>query len=129
MKVHPGSLALGAVGLVVGVLAVGALREATLSTHEAIAPDSEVEVVVSASTRGGEPGQTLVEMVDAQLRTCRLEVNSDVVGEVEALGDGRFRATLAPAMDETNKRQFRGCVEDWQIDHVSLNVVTLENAT
>ena len=99
----------------------------TLSTHEPIAPDSEVEVVVSASTRGGEPGQTLVEMVDAQLHTCRLEVNSDVIGEVESLGDGQFRATLAPAMDETNRRQFRGCVEDWQIDHVSLNIVSLDN--
>jgi len=129
VKVHPGTLALGAVGLVVGALAVGALREATLSTHEPIAPDSEVELVVSADTRGGEPGQTLVEMVDAQLRTCRLEVNSDVIGEVEALGDGRFRAVLAPAMDETNRRQFRGCVEDWHIDHVTLSVVSLDNMT
>jgi hypothetical protein len=126
VKVHPGSVALGAVGLIVGTLAVGALREATLSTHERIPPDSEMELVVSAEARGSEPGQTLAEMVEAQVVACRLEVTSDVVGEVEEMGDGRFRAVLAPAMDQTNRRQFRGCIEDWHIDHVRLDVVSLD---
>jgi hypothetical protein len=30
-------------------------------------------------------------------------------------------------MDETNRRQFRGCLEDWLIDHVRLDVVTLQD--
>jgi hypothetical protein len=30
-------------------------------------------------------------------------------------------------MDETNRRQFRGCLEDWLIDHVRLDVVTLHD--
>jgi hypothetical protein len=104
------------------------LREATLSTHEAVDADS-VELVVSAKTKGGEQGQTLEEMVEAQVLTCRLEVASDIVGEVEpiATGDGEFLITLSPAMDETNRRQFRGCVEDFMIDHVQINVVELEN--
>lgn len=126
MKVTPVGLALGAVGLVAGVLGVGALREATLSTHEPVPGDSRVELVVSADSRGREPGQTLAEMVEAQIAVCRLEVNSDVVGAIEAVGDGRYRAVLAPAMDETNRRQFRGCLEDWTVDHVRLDVVTLE---
>ena len=58
--------------------------------------------------------------------TCRLEVNSDVVGDIEPLGDGRFQAVLSPSMDETNRRQFRGCLEDWQIDHVRLDVLSLD---
>ena len=65
-------------------------------------------------------------MVEAELQTCRLEVTSVLVGPVEPLGDGQFRAVLAPAMDETNRRQFKGCVEDWTIDQVLLGVVSLD---
>jgi hypothetical protein len=121
-KLSPAKLALGAVGLAIGVVAVLALREATLSTHEAVAA-REVEVVVSARTAGGEEGQTLAEMVEAQLLTCRLEVTSDFAGPIESLGDGRFRAVLVPALDQTNRRQFRGCVEDFVIDHLQIDVI------
>ena len=126
MRRKLGRLALGAVGLLVGVVAVLSLREATLSTHQRIDPDSEIELVVSASTKNAERGQTVAEMVEAQILTCRLEVTSDVVGEIEALPRNRFRAVLTPSMDDTNRRQFRGCVEDWFVDQVRLDVVRLE---
>ena len=117
---------LAIIGVALGVVLIVALREATLSTHQPVSPDSSLEIVVSASTKGGERNQTLTEMVEAQLLSCRLEVSSDVV-TVEAVddGDGRFRATLQPSLDETNRRQFRGCVEDWVIDHVRLNVISM----
>jgi hypothetical protein len=82
---------------------------------------------VSASTKGGEPNQTLSEMVEAQLLACRLEVESDLARPIERVGDGRYRAALVPALDESNRRQFRGCVEDWIIDHVQVEVVELTN--
>jgi len=123
-KLTPGRVVLGAIGLAVGVAAVLVLREATLSTHEPVAGDG-IELVVSAKTQGGERDQTLPEMVEAQLQTCRLEVTSDLDGPIESLGDGRFRAVLTPAMDETNRRQFRGCVEDFMIDHVQINVLEI----
>ena len=124
MKLSPARLALGTVGLAIGVAGVLALREATLSTHEEVAGRG-MELVVSARTRGGEPSQTLAEMVEAQLLTCRLEVSSDVDGPIEPLGDGRFRLVLVPAMDQTNQRQFRGCVEDFITDHLQINVLEL----
>jgi hypothetical protein len=124
VKLSPGRIALGAVGLGAGVVGVLALREATLSTHEQVV-GQDMEVVVSANTKGGEGGQTLAEMVEAQLLTCRLEVTSDFAGPIEPLGDDRFRAVLTPALDDTNRRQFRGCVEDFMIDHVQINVVEL----
>jgi hypothetical protein len=34
---------------------------------------------------------------------------------------------LTPALDETNRRQFRGCMEDWVIDHVRINVTDMAN--
>ena len=124
MKLSPARLALGTVGLAIGVAGVLTLREATLSTHEEVAGRG-MELVVSARTRGGEPSQTLAEMVEAQLLTCRLEVSSDVDGPIEPLGDGRFRLVLVPAMDQTNQRQFRGCVEDFITDHLQINVLEL----
>jgi hypothetical protein len=123
-KLSPVKLAFGTIGLAIGVVGVLALREATLSTHEAVSA-REVELIVSARTRGGEQGQNLAEMVEAQLLTCRLEVTSDLAGPIESLGDGRFRAVLRPALDQTNRRQFRGCVEDFVIDHLQINVLEL----
>jgi hypothetical protein len=117
---------LAAIGLAVGIVAVLALRDATLSTHEPVARGSRIELVVSATTKGGEGHQTLAEMVQAQVLACRLEVNSDVVGAIEAQDDHHFRAVLTPSMDETNRRQFRGCLEDWVIDGVRLDVERLE---
>jgi hypothetical protein len=123
-KLSLGRLLLGVIGLAVGVAAVMALREATLSTHETVEGEG-MELVLSATTAGGERTQTLTEMVEAQVLTCRLEVTSDLSRPIEELGDGRYRAVLTPAMDETNRRQFRGCVEDFIIDHVQVNVVEL----
>lgn len=125
-KARLGRIALGVVGLGIGIVAVLALREATLSTHEEVAA-RETDLVLSAKTKGGEPNQTLSEMVEAQLLSCRLEVESDLSGPIERIGDGRYRAVLVPALDESNRRQFRGCVEDWIIDHVQLDVLELTN--
>jgi hypothetical protein len=125
-KLTPLRLLLGAVGVAIGVVGILALREATLSTHESVAA-AQTELVMSADTKGGERNQTLPEMVEAQLQACRLEVASDVDGPIESLGEGHFRAVLAPALDETNRRQFRGCMEDWVIDHVRINVTEMAN--
>lgn len=119
--------ALGLVGLAAGALGVIALREATMSTHSPVPPDSRVELVVEAASRGGDESQTVQERVDAQVRACRLEVASDLIGRMEPVGDGRYRGVLAPAMDETDRRQFRGCLEDWVIDNVRLDIEVLRD--
>jgi hypothetical protein len=120
-----GKIALGVVGLAIGVVGVLALREATLSTHEEVAA-RETRLVLSGQTKGAEEHQTLSEMVEAQVLTCRLEVESDLAGPIERLGDRRYRAVLVPAMDDSNRRQFRGCLEDWVIDGVQLDVERLD---
>ena len=124
MKLSPGRVALGAVGLAVGMAGVLALREATLSTHQPVAPGSTTEVQFEAATRHGERGQSLAEMAHALVLTCRLEVSSDLVGEVQAVGEDRFRAVLEPSLDQTNRRQFRGCVEDWTVDQIQTHQLT-----
>jgi hypothetical protein len=120
-----GRLLLGLVGLAIGVVAVLALREATLSTHEEVEAEA-TELVVEASNHATEQGQTLEEMVEAQLLQCRLEVTSDLDGPIEVLPDDQFRVVLKPALDQTNRRQFRGCVEDFVIDGLQINVLEME---
>lgn len=112
----------GIVGLVAGILL---LRDATLSTHQPVDPDSRIELIMRVTTRDGEQGQTVEEMAEAQLLACRLEVSSDPVGPTESLGEGRVRVVLTPSMDTTDQRQFRGCLEDWTIDHVRTEVERL----
>ncbi len=118
-------LSLGAVGLGTAVVAVLALREATLSTHEPVAPSSRIELVVAARAKGGEPTQSLAEMTEAQLLACRLEVNSDLARPLEETDPGRFSAVLSPSLDDTDRRQFRGCLENWMVDHLQLDVIRL----
>ena len=125
MKIRPLSVLLGCLGLAIGVMGVLALREATLSTHERIALDTQAEVQLTAHTRGGETNQSLTEMVEALVTACRLEVTSDLVGGVTQAGDHRFRMVLQPALDQTNRRQLRGCLEDWTVDHLQVDEVAI----
>jgi hypothetical protein len=125
---RPVQIGLGIAGIALGLVGMLALRDATLSRHEHVDPASRVALVVDASTEDAESSQTLQEMVDALLLTCRLEVAADIAGPIENEGDGRFRAVLAPALDESNRRQLRGCVEDWTIDHLLVDVVAFESS-
>jgi hypothetical protein len=123
--VKPTPILLGVIGIILGLVGIGAVRDATQSTHTQMDPASRIEVIVEADIHRGEVGQSIDEIVEAQIVTCRLEVHSDVVAEIESLGNDRFRAILSPTMDNTDQRQFRGCLEDWIIDHVRLDVVRL----
>jgi hypothetical protein len=119
-----------AVAAVVLGVSVFALREATESRHVATHPDSRSIFVVDASTNRADERHSAREMAAAQLALCRLETPSDPVGPIEALDDDptRFRVVLQPELDETDRRQFEGCVEDWLLDHVRLRVVSAERS-
>ena len=113
--------------LLLGVLAAGVLvmRDATLSTHQPVAADSELAVVIHARKHRGESTQSVAEMAEAVTLLCRLEVNSDPTGAIEDIGDDDFRFVLRPSLDRTDRRQFRGCLEDWRADGVLLDVVSM----
>jgi hypothetical protein len=113
----------------VALLALGgsviALREATLSTHRAVPPDSALVLTVRGDAHGGERTQTLEERASALILACRLEVNADPSGGVEVLDDGAFRFVLRPSLDRSDRRQLQGCLEDWRVDHVRLTVESM----
>lgn len=114
-------------GLAVGVVGVLALREATLSTHQPVPAGSRVAVVIDVDTRNRERDQTEAEMVEVLFAACRLEVSSDVVGAPREVAPGRYEAVLEPTLDETNRRQFRGCLEDWTLDGLTAHVHSIED--
>jgi hypothetical protein len=102
------------------------LRSATMSTHVPIDPASRLAVTVDAESNQSETGQSLLEMVTAKVAMCRLEVRtSDPTGPLEPGPDGRFRFVLQPSLDDTDRVQFRGCLEDWNVDHLLLDVVEM----
>jgi hypothetical protein len=121
MMLRPVAAVVAVILLSVGILA---LRDATLSTHQAVPSDSRIELIFRVASNNGEHGQTLDELAEALVVTCRLEVSSDP-GPIEHLDGRRFRVVLRPSMDDTDQKQFRGCIEDWTIDHVRADVERL----
>lgn len=116
--------------VVVALLGAGVwqLRSATMSTHVTVDPDSRLAVTLEAESHMSETGQSLREMVTAKVGMCRLEVRAaDPVGPPEAGPDGRFRFALQPTLDDTDRVQFRGCLEDWNVDHLLLDVVEMRD--
>ena len=103
------------------------LRDATMSTHSPVPSGSQLAVVIDADTRRAEGGQTLREMATGKVLMCRLEIrDSDPVSGLEPLPQpGRFRFTLEPTLDDTDRKQFRGCLEDWNLDHILVDVVDM----
>lgn len=119
-----------AVVALVAAVVVGAgiwwLRGETMSTHVPVDGDSRLAVVVDVDRHRAEAGHTLAEMVQAKVLTCRLEVRrADIVEQPEPVGEGRFRVVLQPSLDDTDQTQFEGCLEDWNVDHVLVDVVSM----
>lgn len=118
-----------AVAVAVVALAGGiyALRAATMSTHTASPPGSRTEVVLDVSIRDAEPAADRDEMAEALVLGCRLEVSAELVGGVRHLGTNRYEFSLTPALDESDRRQLHGCLEDLRIDHLQAGVEHLDN--
>jgi hypothetical protein len=107
------------------VVGVHVLRQATMSTHYATGADTRLVVVVDAAANRPEHGVTLAGMTEAQVGVCALEVSRTAdVRPVEGTDD-RFTVTLQPALDSTDRKQFGGCVEDWAVDHLRLDVTSM----
>lgn len=124
-----------ALRVVVPVLAVLGLasgvhlaREATQSRHQVTSPDSRLRVVIEARSKRSEPSQHPEEVVRAHLAFCQLEVGSNFAGDLTPLSEKprRYSVVMAPALDSTDRKQFRGCVEDWIVDNHRIDVISME---
>ena len=112
-------------GVAGGVFVGGAsLMDHTLSRHEDVPPDSELVVELTIATRTGvEAGNE--EIAEALVVVCQLEVRSNVLPDsIETIEDGRYQFVMRPGLDESDRRQLIGCLQDLRIDNVLANVVS-----
>ncbi len=114
------------VGLAVFVAGVLVLRAETLSTHVDTPPGSRTEVVIDAATKNAEPSATVPELAEALVLTCRLQVAAELIDEeLREIEPSTFAFALTPALDESDRRQLIGCLEDARVDHLQADVVRL----
>lgn len=115
--------------VLVGVGVVG-LRQATMSVHTEIPGDSHLDVFVSADTLvEDDPPQRLAR---SQVSLCAAEANPTsavtTFEPTEAVRDPApelpvFQLRLEPGLDEPDRAQLRGCLEDLRVRHLRLNVL------
>ena len=115
---------LGALGVLAVVATIVVLREAMMTRHTPVDPDTEMHLVVRASSNVAEAD--VGEMVAALFSGCQLEVATDPVGPPTDLGSGEFLLRIRPALDESNQRQIAGCIEDAKIDRLQAKVLSME---
>lgn len=101
------------------------LREETMSRQHAVPTHSASVLIVEGESRLGEPRHGLESRVSAVLNACEIEADSTLV-HVRRLDDAQFEALLKPALGPTNEAQFSGCVQDWTLDGVLVNIVSHE---
>ena len=124
-----------AVTTVIGLVALAGglwgLRALTLTTHEPVDPDARLEVVVDAATRQAAAGQGPADLLAAKVAMCRVEVRfADVVEGPAPVDEAegsrhRFRFVLQPSPGAADRRQLRGCLEDWNLDQAVVGVVSM----
>lgn len=120
---------LSVLGLVAAGLGVVQMAELTMTRHEPVPPDSSMAVVVEAHTKGHTLYSRL-QMTRSLFMACRLEANTTVVeDDFRTVARDTFRFVLEPALDDSDQRQLRGCLEDARIDQLQLDVRSIEPAT
>jgi hypothetical protein len=110
-------------GLLVVAVAVGVIvmREALETRHEVMPPGSHLVVDASASVRG--PREHAPSLARGLVAACIVEAATDSqVVRFTWQGEGRFRFVTRPALDEPDRRQLRGCLEDLRVPRLLVSV-------
>lgn len=119
-------IVIGIAVVIVGLIGVRLLADATLTTHVEQDPDSRMGVVVHGSIND-EAEFGLATGVESLVRFCQLEVGRNIGLEpLEPLDGDRYRFVLQPALDDADQKQFRGCIGDIVIDHLQASVESME---
>ena len=102
------------------------VRAATIGRDTPPDAGSSLEVAVRASTVR-EPESATLEMTRALFDICRLQVDSTVVEDrFQRLESDLFRFVLRPNLIERDQQQLRGCLQDARMQHLLLDVVTMQ---
>lgn len=111
------------VGLLAATASVFFLREATMTREEPVDPDTALDVELQIHTTRHDDREHLA---DTLFSLCELEVDSTTTEGPVPQGDDVFSFRLSPTLDESDRRQLEGCLEDARIDHVQGDMLSLQ---
>ena len=113
------------VAVVLAAVTAGAvylLAEATQNRPDTVAADSVGTVTFEVRTRrfpeAIDPGAALWAVCQATGSTSTIRFESP--------SEGRYVATISPALGKHSRRRMEGCLEDGTLDRVSGNVIAVE---
>ncbi len=117
------------VGLVVAGLAVVQLAELTMSRDTPVDPDSRMAILAEVHTKGHTPYSSL-QMARALFLTCRLEVDTNLISDAfDVVAPGTFKFVVQPALNESDRRQLHGCLEDARVDQLQVDVLDVDRVS
>jgi hypothetical protein len=101
---------------------VGELGDLTQSRPDEVRADATTELVISVDQDRFRPGEAAA--ADALWAICSAQTSSTVAAgdTLEAIGEGRYRVVLTPAVGHHEQKKLVGCLEDLTIDRVRGNV-------
>jgi hypothetical protein len=107
--------------------AIDVLADATQSRPDPVRSGEVTELVLAVDEDRFGPGEAAA--ANALWAVCAAQTKSrpTTTGGPEALGDGRYRVVLAPAVGEHDQRKLVGCLEDLTIDRVRGDVVAFRH--
>jgi len=117
----------GLVAALLGGVFIGGttLMDATMTRHDDVEAGSRLEVELSISMHTGAEASE-AEIAEALVVVCQLEVSGGgSTDDLEPMGDGNYRFVMTPGLDEADRRQLTGCLQDLRIDNVLANVVSM----
>lgn len=100
----------------------------TLSRHSDPVPGSSM-VLTLRGERQSAAEHDEAELVEAVVAMCQLEVGGLADPDsIVLVDDDRdlYEVVFAPDLDDSDRRQLRGCIEDLRIDHFLASVVSME---
>jgi hypothetical protein len=98
-----------------------ALRESLETRHVVMPPASRLVVHATAHVRG--ESELAPSLARALVSTCLVEAASAAEVHTFAFAANRhFRFSTRPALDEPDRRQLRGCLEDLRIPRLKVTV-------
>lgn len=107
-------------------LTVVVLRETTRTVHTAVPTGARTEVEVVAYVRQEHP-EARRDLTSGLVELCRARVGTGLADPgLETVAPGRYRFALEPGLDEFNRREMHGCLEDARLQHLELDVLRLE---
>jgi hypothetical protein len=116
------SVSLTAVLLVVGL---DELSDLTQTRPDRV--DETVATVVELHVRARNYDGPLIEAAQAQWAACEGTVGGTTAAPgLEEVGDGRFRATIVPAIGPRGRQRLEGCLADALVDRVLSRPVSFE---